>query len=107
MSRMKGRRAPNTDTKDFLIWSRCPHLSAGHLAHDPHEFIIKVDQQSDLLAKCTGCRMSYMLTMRLVQNGTGQSRVAQCHRYGRYICVKILEGWGKKVWETTEFCKLK
>ena len=23
-------------------------------------------------------------------------RVAKCHRYGRYICVKILEGWGKK-----------
>ena len=24
------------------------------------------------------------------------ARVAKCHRYGRYICVKILEGWGKK-----------
>ena len=23
-------------------------------------------------------------------------RVAKCHRYGRYICVKILRGWGKK-----------
>ena len=23
-------------------------------------------------------------------------RVAKCHRYGRYICVKLLEGWGKK-----------
>ena len=23
-------------------------------------------------------------------------RVAKCQRYGRYICVKILEGWGKK-----------
>ena len=22
------------------------------------------------------------------------SRVAKCHRYGRYICVKILESWG-------------
>ena len=22
-------------------------------------------------------------------------RVAKCHRYGRYICVEILEGWGK------------
>ena len=24
------------------------------------------------------------------------SRVAKCHRYGRYICVKILKSWGKK-----------
>ena len=23
-------------------------------------------------------------------------RVAKCHRYGRYICVKILKSWGKK-----------
>ena len=23
-------------------------------------------------------------------------RVAKCHRYGRYICVKILESWGIK-----------
>ena len=23
-------------------------------------------------------------------------RVAKCHRYVKYICVKILEGWGKK-----------
>ena len=23
------------------------------------------------------------------------------------ICVNLLEGWGKKVWETTEFCKVK
>ena len=28
--------------------------------------------------------------------GTAAIRVAKCHRYGRYICVKILEGWGKK-----------
>ena len=24
------------------------------------------------------------------------SRVAKCHRYGRYICVKISRSWGKK-----------
>ena len=23
-------------------------------------------------------------------------RVAKCHRFGRYICVKVLKGWGKK-----------
>ena len=33
----------------------------------------KLTKRPDLLAKCTRCRMSYMLTMRLVQNGTGQS----------------------------------
>ena len=27
--------------------------------------------------------------------GRTESRVAKCHRYGRYICVKILEGWGE------------
>ena len=25
-----------------------------------------------------------------------EDRVVKCHRYGRYICVKILEGLGKK-----------
>ena len=25
-----------------------------------------------------------------------EDRVAKCHRYGRNICVKILDGWGKK-----------
>ena len=25
-----------------------------------------------------------------------ETRVAKCHRYGRYICVKIFKGWGKK-----------
>ena len=25
-----------------------------------------------------------------------QTRVAKCHRYGRYICVKISKSWGKK-----------
>ena len=29
-------------------------------------------------------------------NDDDDGRVAKCHRYGRYICVKILEGWGKK-----------
>ena len=24
------------------------------------------------------------------------TRVAKCHRYGRYICVKISKSWGKK-----------
>ena len=24
------------------------------------------------------------------------NRVAKCHRYGKYICVKILESWGKE-----------
>ena len=23
-------------------------------------------------------------------------RVANCHRYGRYICVKVLDNWGKR-----------
>ena len=27
---------------------------------------------------------------------TVDPRVAKCHRYGRYICVNILEVWGKK-----------
>ena len=36
-----------------------------------------------------------------------QLRVAKCHRYGRYICVKILESWGKKYLKTTQFCKIK
>ena len=25
-----------------------------------------------------------------------ESRIAKCHIYGRYICVKVLEGWIKK-----------
>ena len=33
-------------------------------------------------------------------------RVAKCHRYGRYICVKILEGWGKKCRRPQSFIKL-
>ena len=32
-------------------------------------------------------------------------RVAKCHRYGRYICVKILEGWGKKCRRPRSFVK--
>ena len=28
--------------------------------------------------------------------GSDDDRVAKCHGYGRYICVKILEDWGKK-----------
>ena len=27
----------------------------------------------------------------------GGTRVAKCHRYGRYICVKISKSWGKKI----------
>ena len=34
-------------------------------------------------------------------------RVAKCHRYGRYICVKILEGWGKTCEGDPQFCKMK
>ena len=26
-----------------------------------------------------------------------EDRVAKCHRYGRYICVKISKSWGKKI----------
>ena len=33
------------------------------------------------------------------------TRVAKCHRYGRYICVKILEGLGKKCWRQRSFVK--
>ena len=33
------------------------------------------------------------------------ARVAKCHRYGRYICVKILEGWGKKCRRPHTFVK--
>ena len=29
----------------------------------------------------------------------------KCHRYGRYICVKILEGWGKKCRRQHSFIK--
>ena len=25
-----------------------------------------------------------------------RDRVSKCHRYGRYICEKILKNWGKK-----------
>ena len=32
-------------------------------------------------------------------------RVAKCHRYGRYICVKIFEGWGKKCRRPHSFVK--
>ena len=32
-------------------------------------------------------------------------RVAKRHRYGRYICVKILEGWGKKCRRPQSFVK--
>ena len=32
-------------------------------------------------------------------------RVAKCHRYGRYICIKILEGWGKKFRRQRSFVK--
>ena len=34
-----------------------------------------------------------------------EDRVAKCHRYGRYICVKILEGWGKKWRRPRSFLK--
>ena len=34
-----------------------------------------------------------------------QDRVAKCHRYGRYICVKILESWGKKCRRPRSFVK--
>ena len=34
------------------------------------------------------------------------SRAAKCHRYGRYIFVKILEGWGKKCGRPRSFLKL-
>ena len=30
-----------------------------------------------------------------LMSSVGYCRVAKCHRYGRYICVKILESWGK------------
>ena len=33
------------------------------------------------------------------------NRVAKCHRYGRYICVKILEGWDKKFGRPHSFVK--
>ena len=33
-------------------------------------------------------------------------RVAKCHRYGRYIRVKILESWGKKCGRPHSFVKL-
>ena len=33
------------------------------------------------------------------------ARVAKCHRYGRYICVKILEGLGKKCRRPCSFVK--
>ena len=33
------------------------------------------------------------------------NRVAKCHRYGRYICGKILEGWGKKCGRPRSFVK--
>ena len=32
-------------------------------------------------------------------------RVAKCHEYGRYICVKILKGWGKKCRRPSGFVK--
>ena len=32
----------------------------------------------------------------IVMHFQGITRVAKCHRYGRYIRVKKLEGWGKK-----------
>ena len=33
--------------------------------------------------------------------------VEKCHRYGRYICVKILENWGKKCGRLCRFVKIK
>ena len=33
------------------------------------------------------------------------NRVAKCQRYGKYICVKILEGWGKKCRRPHRFVK--
>ena len=32
-------------------------------------------------------------------------RVAKCHRYDRYICLKIQEGWGKKCGRPHSFVK--
>ena len=37
---------------------------------------------------------------------TNTNRVAKCHRYGRYICVEILEGWGNKCWGLCSVVKL-
>ena len=38
------------------------------------------------------------------RHALGTSRVAKCHRYGRYICVKKLKSWGKKCGKTCTFC---
>ena len=35
-----------------------------------------------------------------------ESRIAKCHIYGRYICVKVLEGWSKKCRKPCIFIKL-
>ena len=35
-------------------------------------------------------------TLAVTQNSAPMDRVAKCHRYGGYIRVRKLEGWGKK-----------
>ena len=43
--------------------------------------------------------------MDLIQKHNIEIRVAKCHGYGEYICVKKWEGWGKKFGRTFSFAK--
>ena len=60
-----------------------------------------------LKAKQTTCIDSNIerLSERFACTKCDDTRVAKCHRYGRYICVKILESWGKRCRRPRSFVK--
>ena len=44
--------------------------------------------------------------LKVFSTNNYRTRLAKCHRYGRYICVEKLESWGKKCGKTRSFAQL-
>ena len=47
----------------------------------------------------------YKIDPNFVTKMEQKEKVAKCHRYGRYICLEMLEGWGKKCRRPRSFVK--
>ena len=45
----------------------------------------------------------YIVKDTQYDRNNARDRVAEYHRYGKYICVKILEGWGEKCGRTCSY----
>ena len=72
-------------------WNRCQQLCASQ--ESPHVTLQSTQGQCEakmFLHHVHHCRI--------------EPRVAKCHRYGRYICVKNLKSWGKMCGKTCTFC---